>query len=141
MTDKQITIVVAVIRDEQGRILLAKRHEPHKPEIHGRWELVGGGIEFGETPEQALVREVKEETGADVEIIKLFPKVISDTQTFNHGGKLHVLIIGYECRITGGQLAAQLDNEISELKFFAPQEIKNLDAFNNIKELAEILSH
>ena len=141
MDNKQITIVVALIKDEQGRLLLAKRHEPEKPEIHGRWEFVGGGIEFGETPEQAIKREVMEEAGVQVEVTGLFPKIISDIQEFKDGSKLQVIIITYECKILSGTLAAGLNEEIAELKYFSVGEIKNLESFRNIRELAEILNH
>lgn len=140
MDKKQITIVVALIKDEQGRILLAKRHEPTVPEIHGRWEFVGGGIEFGESPEEAIVREVKEESGLEVEVVRLFPKIINDYQEFSDGSKLQVIIITYECKIVGGQLQTGLNDEIAELKYFTLDEVKSLDAFKNTKELAELLS-
>lgn len=55
--------VGAVVHDRAGRLLLVQRgHDPHR----GRWSLPGGRIEAGETSEQAVVREVREETGLDV---------------------------------------------------------------------------
>jgi 8-oxo-dGTP diphosphatase len=59
----RIPCVGAVIRDEAGRLLMILRgHDPGK----GLWSIPGGRIEPGETPEQAVVREVREETGLDV---------------------------------------------------------------------------
>ena len=59
----RIPCVGAVIRDDAGRMLLILRgHDPGK----GLWSIPGGRIEPGETPEQAVVREVREETGLDV---------------------------------------------------------------------------
>ena len=58
-----VPCVGAVVHDRAGRLLLVQRgHDPHR----GRWSLPGGRIEAGETPEQAVVREVREETGLDV---------------------------------------------------------------------------
>lgn len=58
-----IDCVGAVIRDAQGRLLLIRRgHEPSR----GLWSLPGGRIEDGETDEQAVVREIAEETGLTV---------------------------------------------------------------------------
>lgn len=59
----RIPCVGAVIRDEAGRLLMILRgHEPGR----GLWSIPGGRIEPGETPEAAVVREVREETGLDV---------------------------------------------------------------------------
>ena len=58
-----VPCVGAVVHDGAGRLLLIQRgHDPHR----GLWSLPGGRIEPGESPEQALVREVHEETGLDV---------------------------------------------------------------------------
>lgn len=59
----RVRCVGAVVHDAAGRLLLIQRgHEPHA----GLWSLPGGRIEAGESPEQAVVREVREETGLDV---------------------------------------------------------------------------
>jgi 8-oxo-dGTP diphosphatase len=59
----RIPCVGAVIRDDAGRLLMIVRgHDPGR----GLWSIPGGRIEPGETPEQAVVREVREETGLDV---------------------------------------------------------------------------
>jgi ADP-ribose pyrophosphatase YjhB (NUDIX family) len=58
-----VPCVGAVIHDPAGRLLLIRRgHDPHR----GLWSLPGGRIEAGESPEQAVVREVREETGLEV---------------------------------------------------------------------------
>jgi ADP-ribose pyrophosphatase YjhB (NUDIX family) len=58
-----VRCVGAVVHDAAGRLLLIQRgHEPHA----GRWSLPGGRIEVGESPEQAVAREVREETGLEV---------------------------------------------------------------------------
>ena len=58
-----VPCVGAVVHDDSGRLLLVQRgHDPHR----GLWSLPGGRIEPGESAEQALVREVREETGLDV---------------------------------------------------------------------------
>jgi 8-oxo-dGTP diphosphatase len=58
-----VPCVGAVLHDEAGRLLLIRRrHAPHA----GSWSLPGGRVEHGETPEQAVEREVREETGLEV---------------------------------------------------------------------------
>ncbi|MGA5424322.1 (deoxy)nucleoside triphosphate pyrophosphohydrolase [Streptomyces lavendulocolor] len=62
MTDR--VVVAGAVLDE-GRLLAARRSAP--PELAGRWELPGGKLEPGETPSQALVRELREELGVETE--------------------------------------------------------------------------
>jgi ADP-ribose pyrophosphatase YjhB (NUDIX family) len=58
-----VPCVGAVVHDPDGRLLLIRRgHPPHA----GRWSLPGGRVETGESPEQAVEREVREETGLEV---------------------------------------------------------------------------
>ena len=59
----QKAIVCAVVKNEFGEILIDRRNQPDFPQIHGKWELLGGHIGFAEEPEVAIIREVKEETG------------------------------------------------------------------------------
>lgn len=60
---KQIHVVAAVLKDACGRILLAQRTEGR--DLAGLWEFPGGKVEPGETPEDALVRELAEELGIE----------------------------------------------------------------------------
>ncbi|WP_297833666.1 NUDIX domain-containing protein [Thermomonas sp.] len=63
---KQIHVVAAVLRDVRGRILLARRTEGR--ELAGLWEFPGGKVEPDESPEAALVRELREELGIDATV-------------------------------------------------------------------------
>ena len=69
------------------RVLLLKRARPSTDGL-GYWELPGGGLEYGETPNQALIRELKEETGLQIDVVKpayTFTKIRSDYQTVGIG--------------------------------------------------------
>ncbi|MGI5470672.1 (deoxy)nucleoside triphosphate pyrophosphohydrolase [Streptomyces sp. CA-132043] len=66
-----VRVVVGGAVLDRGRLLAARRSAP--PELAGRWELPGGKVEEGETPEQALVRELREELGVAVEPLARIP--------------------------------------------------------------------
>ena len=91
---------------DRGRILLVERgREPLK----GYWSLPGGVLEIGETLEQGIIREVREETGLEVEPLKMleiFERIIRDSQG---APEYHYVLIDYVCRVTGGSLRAADD--------------------------------
>lgn len=64
MTERTVVVGAALL--DTGRLLAARRSAP--PDLAGRWELPGGKVEPGETPEAALVRELREELGVEVEV-------------------------------------------------------------------------
>ena len=134
---KQITIVVGLVTTDDDKILLGKRHQPHTPQIHGKWEFPGGGIDYGEAPEEALKREVKEETGLDVEIKRLLPKVFSNVWQWTKE-EHQVIILAYECKAVGGKLEAR-DEEISELGYFKPEELDYKKTLPKTKEIINSL--
>jgi 8-oxo-dGTP diphosphatase len=94
--------VGALIYD-RDRILLAQRG---KPPLMGQWSLPGGLVETGETLADAVCREVREETGLDVEplgVLKIFERIIRDAAG---AAEYHYVLIDYVCAVTGGALAA-----------------------------------
>ncbi len=141
MYSDQITIVVAVITNDKNEVLLAKRHQPDFPQAHNKWEFPGGGIELGEEPIEAIKREVREEVGVEIKVIRLLPKIISDTQPSPNGGTRQVLIISYECKIISGVPTANLDEEITELKFYPFDEVKNLNTFFNTHPTLQLITN
>lgn len=120
--------------------MLARRNEPALKHAHNKWEFIGGGIDFREDPEVAIRREVKEEAGVDVEVVRLLPKVLSHIWELQEG-RQQVLLLHYECKIIGGRLTPGLEEEISELKYFSMEEIKILDTLPLIYEGCLLLSN
>ncbi|MEK9173722.1 MAG: NUDIX domain-containing protein, partial [Patescibacteria group bacterium] len=70
-------VVIGLIKNEKGEILLQKRLDPLIPAAHEKWEFPGGRIDFGESPEEALIRETREEVGCGIRIQQLLPLVQS----------------------------------------------------------------
>lgn len=117
----------AVVTDREGRILLQRRRD------NDLWSIPGGAMEIGEDIATAAVREVKEETGLDVEPISLVG-IYSDPQyvvAYSDGEVRQQFSICFACRVVGGQIATS--NESSEVGFFTPQEIEDLPMHESIR--------
>jgi 8-oxo-dGTP diphosphatase len=96
---KSVTVVCACILKEGGQeVLLSMRRAPGVAGLDGRWELPGGKIEFGETPERAIVREIQEEVGLKVRPIRLLPYLHTNLWEYEHAIQ-HVVLACYECEL------------------------------------------
>jgi 8-oxo-dGTP diphosphatase len=117
----------AVIVDEERRILLAHWNEHG----HSGWTLPGGGLEDGEDPADAAVREVWEETGFDVELDGLLginSHVVSGEQRVNASGRpLHSIRIVYTAHIIAGDLTNELDGSTDEASWFDLSAVANIE--------------
>ncbi len=89
--------VVGIITDGRGRVLLTRR--TRAPMI-GIWHMPGGAIEFGETTEEALRRELKEELGVETELLGRLPVAICST--LYPDVDRHVVALYFRVRITDG---------------------------------------
>lgn len=90
---QSLMVVAAALVDADGRILLQQR--PEGKSMAGLWEFPGGKIEAGETPEAALVRELREELGIETETACLAPATFASATLPN--GR-HLILLLYVCR-------------------------------------------
>jgi 8-oxo-dGTP pyrophosphatase MutT (NUDIX family) len=114
--------VTAIIFDESNRILLAK-HADTK-----RWVAPGGSIEPNEKPIDAVIREVREETGLIVEPIKILG-VFGGHEfevVYANGDRVTYVMTVYECKVIGGELKPD-NSETLELRYIAATELASLD--------------
>lgn len=111
-----IPCVGAIITDRAGRILLVKRG--HDPEA-GRWSVPGGRIEPGESDQEAVIREVREETGLEVEVGRL----VGAVERPGRNGAV-VDIRDYAATVTGGELTA--GDDAADARWVRPAELRSL---------------
>lgn len=116
-------VIGAVIKE--GKLLLTKRQDWDQSEYqkikHLPWQIPGGGLEFGESVEQCAVREIKEETALDVEVVHLIPKVFHKIYDNWHG-----LFICFTCQMKDPQQSVVINSEASAWGWYSLAEIKDL---------------
>jgi 8-oxo-dGTP diphosphatase len=109
----------AVIFDENKKVLLTHRRD------RDLWVLPGGAMESGESPHDAVIREVEEETGVNVEAVNfvgLYSKPLEDD-----------IVLLFICRKTGGNLT--LNDEADQLEYYS---VENIPANTNERHLGRI---
>jgi len=114
----QVPSVSIALRDGEGRVLLARHAE------HGAWLLPGGAIEPGETPVDAAVREMHEETGLAVRVTRLVgvfggPDFVVD---YKNGDRTSYVMAVYEAVAGDGRTPAPDERELLELRWVLPHE-------------------
>ncbi|MQS06111.1 NUDIX domain-containing protein [Streptomyces alkaliphilus] len=110
----------AVVTDDRGRILLQRRRDS------GLWALPGGGMEMTDSLPGTAVREVREETGLEVEITGLVGTYTDPRHViaYSDGEVRRQFNVCFTARIVGGTLA--ISDESTELRFVAPGELEDL---------------
>jgi NADH pyrophosphatase NudC (nudix superfamily) len=125
------SLAVALIAfNEKGEVLLNKRKIAPNP---GSWDTVGGFVDVGETVEEAIKREFREETQAECKIVKYwgsYPDLygIEKAPTIN---------LFFEVKITAGKLTAS--DDAAELRFFSLNKLPNNFAFTNTQVFLNLL--
>lgn len=116
----------------QGELLLEKRgNEPAR----GKWSIPGGVVELGESLEDAVIRETKEETGLDVEAPRLLDVI--DQMDLDEGGrvKYHFVIVDFLLKIKSGEAVAGSDAE--ELRWVAFDEVETYNLTASFRRFFE----
>ncbi|MFC8503157.1 NUDIX hydrolase [Pedococcus sp. NPDC057267] len=113
--------VVAIVQDDAGRVLMI-----HKTD-NNLWALPGGGHEIGESVSDTVVREVKEETGYDVEVVGITGTYTNPrhVMAYDDGEVRQQFSIAFRARLVGGE--ATPSTESREVRWIAPKDLENLD--------------
>ncbi|MEU7573442.1 NUDIX domain-containing protein [Micromonospora sp. NPDC049240] len=115
----------AVVTDDAGRVLLARRGD------NGRWSVPAGTVDPGEQPADALVREVREETGVEVTIVRL-AGVATHPVRYPNGDVCEYLNVWFRCRAVGGTPTADGDESLA-VAWFAPDALPDLDDWARLR--------
>lgn len=113
---EHIPCVGALVRDDDGRLLVVLRG---RPPARGTWSLPGGRVEADESHEQACVREIAEETGLEVAVVRHVGRVERPAP----GGDTYV-IDDYACHVVGGTLRA--DDDAADARFVTAAELADM---------------
>jgi ADP-ribose pyrophosphatase YjhB (NUDIX family) len=117
-----------IVTDDQGRILLIRRSDNYL------WSIPGGAMEIGESISQTAVREVREETGLEVEplyVVGIYsnPRHVVE---YSDGEVRQQFSICFACKVLGGEI--RTSSESTEVRFFTRNEIGELQMTSSIKQ-------
>lgn len=110
-----VDVSCAIILDDQGRVLVTRRSGTMPLPL--KWEFPGGKLEPGETPEECLIREIREELDVDIDVVEPRPPSV------HHGSKT-IRLIPFICRIIAGEINLR---EHEAYCWIEPPELKELD--------------
>lgn len=141
---EHIVVPIALIVKDK-KVLMARRNDPHRPQFHKKWEFSGGRMDIGETLEENLLREVREEIGYDVSIVKRLNYIGLNYQK-GEAWSYQVYLMPFVCRVTGGT-GKHRDAEVIETAWFDPDDVLRQDLMENngsiyqgfLPELREII--
>lgn len=127
---KRVKVAVAVIVRSDGKVLLTQRHSPDSPNVHLKWQLPGGGIEKGETPTDACLREIEEETGLSIRILSKKPVVVA-----HEYDSITYVLHAFKAQVISGTIDITKDEETADAKWYATTQIATLETLDDTLQL------
>jgi len=111
-----IIVTAAIIRDSENRILITQRKKKSHNAL--KWEFPGGTLEPGESPEDCIIREIKEELNINIGVLDIFKAI------YHKYKEKTILLLVYECEYLSGTLSKI---ECEDAKWIEPCEFSNFD--------------
>ena len=103
--------------------------------VPGTWWLPGGGLEFGESPEECLVREFMEETGLEVRVRGLLDVVTDVAEWMREEVQLHSIRIIYEVEVVPGSVRPESSGSTDAVRWVGPGDLEALPLISWLKEV------
>ena len=126
MGTKRPRVGSAVVVLKDGKILLGERN---KKNANGYWVLPGGGVEWGETIMEAAVREIKEETNLDIEILKF----ICHKEVIATHADYHTVVFFYLAKPKNTEI--KVSDDLSDAGFFSIDEIRKMKTVDSVEQV------
>jgi 8-oxo-dGTP diphosphatase len=127
MKKEILPAVAAIIFNDQGEVLLQRRKDTNK------WCLISGHVEFGETVEQAILREIREETTIEAALVRMIGVYSApEFQTYHYDDRtVHYILTYFEAKLNETLPIGIKNSETDALTFFRPDGLpENLDLMN-----------
>ncbi len=132
-TRPYLAVSAAIFRE--GRVLIVRRA---RPPSQGVYTLPGGGVELGETLEQAVIREVREETGLEIEPIELAGYRQMIARDADGRIERHFVILPFAARWIAGEIS--LNEELAEANWLLPSDLSGLETTEDLAAIVTAAS-
>jgi ADP-ribose pyrophosphatase YjhB (NUDIX family) len=127
-TRPYLAVSAAIFRD--GKVLIVRRA---RPPAHGLYTLPGGGVELGETLEQAVIREVREETALEIEPIELAGFRQAIARDAEGQVERHFVVLPFAARFISGEIS--LNEELAEAHWLDPADLAGLKTTEGLAQI------
>jgi len=131
-TKRQRVAAYGVARRDDEVLLVRASSDTGVP---GTWWLPGGGLEFGESPEECLVREFMEETGLEVRVRGLLDVVTDVAEWMREEVQLHSIRIIYEVEVVPGSVRPESSGSTDAVRWVGPGDLEALPLISWLKEV------
>ena len=127
-TRPYLAVSAAIFRN--GRVLIVRRA---RAPAHGLYTLPGGGVELGETLEEAVMREIREETNLDIEPVALAGYRQAIGRDVHGRIERHFVILPFAARYIGGEIS--LNEELAEAHWLEPSALAGLQTTDGLAQI------